>query len=177
MKNFIVLIRGVNVGGHKKTPMIELRELLLKNGFEVIRVYIQSGHIIVQSSGDKSKIELKLKEALHAHFGFDVSVIASTRVELKRIFDACPFSEEKKENSYFVLLSGIPNVELVEEVIKITHDNEVFHIINDCIYFYSFVGYGNSKFNMNSFEKKLNVKATSRNFKTIAKLIAMSSEN
>ncbi len=83
----------------------------------------------------------------------------------------------KKENSYFVLLSDIPNPELVDEVMKITHDNEVFSIIDDCIYFHSSVGYGNYKFNMNSFEKKLNVSATSRNYKTMVKLIAMSSEN
>jgi uncharacterized protein (DUF1697 family) len=177
MKTFIVLLRGINVGGHKKVPMAELRELLSKRGFDTVKTYIQSGNIMLQSSGDKIEIELKVKEAIQSHFGFDILVIVRTRTDLMRIFDACPFSEEKKENSYFVLLSEIPKPELVAEVMKITHDNEVFSVIDDCIYFHSSVGYGNSKFNMNSFEKKLKVRATSRNYKTTVKLIAMSLEN
>ena len=96
-------------------------------------------------------------------------------MELQQIFDACPFSEEKKEKSYFVLLSVIPKSECVDEAEKMIYDNEEFQIIDDCIYFYSSVGYGRTKFNMNSFEKKLKVKATSRNFRTMVKLMAMSS--
>jgi hypothetical protein len=38
-------------------------------------------------------------------------------------------------------------------------------------------GFENSKFNMSWFEKKLNIKATSRNFKTIVKLLSLSTEN
>lgn len=177
MINYIVLIRGINVGGHKKVPMAELRKLLSKTGFKGVKTYIQSGNVILQFLSDKIEIESKVKKAIQSHFGFDVPVIAKTYVELEQIFDACPFSEEKKENSYFVLLSEIPNAELIDEVMKITYENEEFHIIDDCIYFYSSVGYGNSKFNMNLFEKKLNVRATSRNFKTMVKLISMSSEN
>lgn len=177
MKTYIVLLRGINVGGHKKTPMAELRELLTKTGFQAVKTYIQSGNISLQSSDDGNEIESKVKAAIQSHFGFDVPVIARTRDELMRIFDGCPFSEEKKENSYFVLLNDIPNTELVDEVVKITYENEEFHIIDDCLYFYSSVGYGRTKFNMNSFEKKLNVKATSRNYKTMVKLMAMSSEN
>ncbi|MFT5242386.1 MAG: hypothetical protein ACJA1H_000294 [Glaciecola sp.] len=177
MKTYIVLLRGINVGGHKKVPMVELRELLSKMDFETVKTYIQSGNIILESSGDKIEIELKVKEAIQSHFGFDVPVIVRTRTDLIRIFDACPFSGEQKETSYFVLLSETPKPEFVVELMKITPDNQVFSIIDDCIYFHSSVGYGNSKFNMNLFEKKLNVRATSRNYKTTVKLIAMSSEN
>ena len=177
MKTYIVLLRGINVGGHKKTPMAELRELLTKSGFEGVKTYIQSGNIILQSVDDNSKIESQVKDAIQSHFGFDVPVIARTSIEFKRIFDGCPFSEVKKESSYFVLLSKTPSPELVDEVMKTTYENEEFQIIDDCIYFYSSVGYGRTKFNMNSFEKKLNLKATSRNYKTMVKLMAMSSEN
>ena len=37
MKTYIALLRGINVGGHKKVPMAELRELLSKSGFENVR--------------------------------------------------------------------------------------------------------------------------------------------
>jgi uncharacterized protein (DUF1697 family) len=178
MNTYIVLLRGINVGGHKKISMAELREVLSKAGFDHVRTYIQSGNIIFQSS-EKSRhsIEEKMQQVILGHFKFEVPVMARTRVELQQIFEACPFLEEEEENSYYIILSEIPKKELVDEVMQITYDNETFHIINDCLYFHSSIGYGNSKFNMKLFEKKLNVNATSRNYKTIVKLIAMSSEN
>ena len=178
MNTYIALLRGINVGGHKKVPMAELRELLIASGFENVKTYIQSGNIILQSLlSDKDKIESSIQKSIIDHFKFEVPVIAKTRQELEVIFDTCPFSGEKKENSYFVLLSAIPKTELVDVVSEITFKNEEFVIINDCLYLHSSIGYGNSKFNMNSFEKKLKVKATSRNYKTMVKLIAMSSKN
>lgn len=178
MNSYIVLLRGINVGGHKKVPMAELRELLSKSGFENVRTYIQSGNVILQSSlSDMKEIERSIQNAIIDHFGFEVPVIAKTRHDLEVIFDSCPFSDEKKENSYFIMLSVIPKKDLVDEVTKITFKGEEFVIIKDCLYFHSSIGYGNSKFNMNSFEKKLNVKATSRNYKTMVKLLSLSSEN
>ena len=50
MKTFIALLRGINVGGHKKVPMAELRELLTKIGLENVQTYIQSGNVVFQSS-------------------------------------------------------------------------------------------------------------------------------
>lgn len=58
-----------------------------------------------------------------------------------------------------------------------TYANETFHIIKDCIYFYSENGYGNTKFNLNYFEKTLDVNATTRNYKTIVRLMTMASES
>ncbi|WP_299225775.1 DUF1697 domain-containing protein [uncultured Psychroserpens sp.] len=177
MNIFIVLLRGINVGGHKKVPMAELRELLIRTGFEGVRTYIQSGNIILRSSESKRNIEVKIQEAIKARFGFEVSAIAKTKNELLKVFDACPFSKEKKASSYFVLFDKTPNRKLVDEVLKVTYEDEEFKIIKDCLYFYSSAGYGRTKFNMNTIEKKLEVSATSRNYKTMAKLIAMSSEN
>ncbi|MEH6535072.1 MAG: DUF1697 domain-containing protein [Psychroserpens sp.] len=178
MNTYIVLLRGINVGGHKKVPMAELRELLAKTGFETVKTYIQSGNVILQSLEKKNAtIESTVHVAIKSHFGFEVPVIARTRGELQLIFDTCPFSEEKKENSYFTLLNTIPDANLVKGVAQITYEDEEFQIINDCLYFYASKGYGQAKFNMNSFEKKLEVKATSRNYKTMVKLLAMSSEN
>jgi len=178
MKTQIILLRGINVGGHHKVPMAELRELLTNSGFENVKTYIQSGNIILQSSlSNKGDIEARIHTLILDQFGFEIPVISKTRTELLRIFDACPFSKEKKENSYFVILSDAPKYELVEIASEKKYINEEFKIIDDCLYFHSSIGYGKSKFNMNWFEKTLEVKATSRNYKTMVKLIAMSSEN
>jgi uncharacterized protein (DUF1697 family) len=50
MKTYSALLRGINVGGHKKVPMAELRELLTKSGLENVQTYIQSGNVIFHSN-------------------------------------------------------------------------------------------------------------------------------
>ncbi|NRA94449.1 MAG: DUF1697 domain-containing protein [Psychroserpens sp.] len=177
MKTYIALLRGINVGGHRKVPMAELREVLSKCGLEQVKTYIQSGNVIFRSSKEDLKVlEQLIQSAILNQFGFEVPVLIRTPKSLKLVLETCPFEHEKKENSYFILLSDIPKKELVNEVSEIQFENEAFVIIKDCLYFHSSVGYGRTKFNMNSMEKKLKVQATSRNYKTMLKLIAMSND-
>lgn len=178
MKTYIALLRGINVGGHKKVPMAELREVLTKSGLENVKTYIQTGNIIFQSKiANISEIEKNIRKAIIDYFGFEVSVLVRTHNQLRRIFENCPFPEEKKANSYFALLSEIPEEDLVKEAKKKTYENEEYAIIEDAIYFYCAQGYGNAKFSLNFFERKLKVAATARNFRTMVRLLAMSNEN
>ena len=175
MKTFIALIRGINVGGHRKVPMTELRVLLTDSGFLNVKTYIQSGNVIFQSAGtEKKDLEAHIHNVINDCFGFEVPVLVRTADDLKTMFNNCPFSEEEKVNSYFTMLSEIPDKNLAEEASKRIYPNEEFIIFKDCIYFYSSEGYGKVKFNLSYFEKKLKVNATSRNYKTIVKLLSLS---
>jgi len=177
MKTYIALLRGINVSGQKKVPMAELREMLLKEGFNDVKTYIQSGNVIFKSSEiNKTTIEAHIKKAILAHFGFNVPVLIKTKDEIDNILESCPFLEEKKEKSYYTLLHAIPNRELIEKVEKETYPNETFNITHECIYFYSSVGYGKAKCNNNFFERKLEVSATTRNYKTMVKLLSLSED-
>ncbi|NRB82186.1 MAG: DUF1697 domain-containing protein [Winogradskyella sp.] len=178
MKTYIALLRGINVGGHNKVPMAELRALLTKSGFENVKTYIQTGNIICQDEeGDVIDIESKLRNTILDYFGFEVAVLVRTRDQIQAIFDRCPFPEDQKTNSYFAMLSHKPDHALVIEAKEKTYDNEVYDIIEDALYFYCANGYGKAKFSLNYFERKLKVDATARNYKTMVKLLALSSEN
>ncbi|MFG6685708.1 DUF1697 domain-containing protein [Mariniflexile sp. HNIBRBA6329] len=175
MKTYIALLRGINVGGHKKVPMTVLRDLLTTAGFQKVQTYIQSGNVIFQSTAEVSELEKTIQNLILNHFGFEVSVIVKTNQELQAILNNCPFSEERKMESYFIMLSAIPDHNLVDDVAKITYENEEVIIKNDALYFYSSTGYGRTKFNMNTYERKLKVIGTSRNYKTMLKLLSLSS--
>lgn len=178
MNTYIVLLKGINVGGHKKVPMAELRELLSKSGFKNVQTYIQSGNVILQSfEKNTQKIEVTITKAILDSFGFEVSVLVLTRFNLKRIFDDSPFSEEKKKASYFMMLHDTPNDELVKEASEKVYEAEEYKIIKDCIYYYCEKGFGKAKFNVNVFERKLKTFATARNYNTMVKLLSLSAEN
>ena len=176
MKTYIALLKGINVGGHKKVPMAELRDLLAKSGFQNVQTYIQSGNVIFKSSEETKNLEDKIQNAISSHFGFEVSVIVKTNAELQLIFDSCPFENAKKEKSYFIMLNKIPERNLIEEVDKISYDDEEIVIINNCLYFYCSKGFGQTKFNMSTYERKLNLVGTSRNYNTMVKLLSLSSD-
>jgi uncharacterized protein (DUF1697 family) len=177
MNQFIALLRGINVGGHKKVPMATLRDLLENSGLQNVKTYIQSGNVIFKSlEKDKLILEEQIKKAIFNYFEFDVPVIVRTSEEFQIIFDTCPFSKDKKEKSYFIMLSNSPDSDLIENVKELTYENEEFIIIKNCIYYYSSIGYGRTKFNMSFFERKLKVFGTSRNYNTMVKLLSLSSE-
>ena len=178
MKTYIALLRGINVSGQKKIPMAELRELLSKLGLKNVQTYIQSGNVIFESKEiNVTVLENNIQKAIMVHFGFEVPILIKTPIGLQQIFDDCPFPEDKKVNSYFTMLYTIPDKILIEEVSKTSYPNEEFIITNDCIYFYCSIGYGKAKYNNNFFERKLKTTATARNYKTMVKLIALSSVN
>jgi uncharacterized protein (DUF1697 family) len=176
MPIYIALLKGINVGGHKKVPMSELRELLSKSGFENVQTYIQSGNVVLESSKLATEVKDTIQESIMSHFGFEVSVVVKMRAELQTIFDASPFSELEKQKSYFILFDKIPKIELLKEVGSISYENEEVVINKDCLYFYSSKGYGNAKFSMAAFERKLKVIGTARNYNTMVKLLSLSSD-
>lgn len=175
MKTYVALLRGINVGGHKKVPMSTLRELLTEIGFHNVQTYIQSGNVVLQSSEENTKaIEAKIHKVIESHFQFEVPVLVKTKDELELIFNTCPFEEDKKVKSYFILLQDTPSKELIEEASKKEYKTEEFKITNSCIYFYNEAGYGKSKFNANYFERMLETAATARNYNTMVKLLSLS---
>jgi len=177
MNTYMALLRGINVSGQKKVPMELLRQLLNNSGLQNVKTYIQSGNVLFQSSQvDKIILEKIIEDIIKAHFGFLVPVLVKTKIEIENILNNCPFSEEKKVASYFTLLHDVPNNKLVISTAKEIYINEAFIITNDCVYFYSKLGYGNAKCNNNFFERKLKVEATTRNHKTMVKLLSLSSE-
>ncbi len=177
MKTYIALLRGINVSGQKKVPMAELRDLLSGLGLSHVQTYIQSGNVIFQSLGKSKKgLEDGIQKAIKSHFGFEVPVLVKTSRQLKEILTQTPFSKEKTEQSYFTLLHQKPDESLVEGVKLLKYPNEEFYITDECVYFFSSTGYGKAKCNNNFFEQKLKVSATTRNYKTIVKLLSLCSD-
>ena len=174
MKIYIALLRGINVSGHKKILMTDLRALLEKSGLNNIKTYIQSGNVIFSSSEKKETVSDIIFEAIQKQYGWEVPVLVFTSTELKSIFDNCLFSEEKKEKSYFILLESNPTKDLIIETSKLSTPKEEFVITNYCIYMYYSLGAGKAKLGTNFFERKLKVKATARNYRTIKKLLELS---
>jgi len=180
MNKFVVLLRGINVSGHKKIKMVDLREMLNKLKFHEVETYIQSGNIVLNSSeNDNVKIAEKVKKGIADTFGFDVPVLVRTYEELKSIFDGNPYTDAadiEGKKIYFALLEETPQPEAIEEFRKENFVHDRFVVTNNCVYLNYINGAGKAKLTNNLIERKLKVSATSRNYRTMTKLLEMSAE-
>lgn len=172
MNTYIAFLRGINVGGQKKIHMSDLKLLFQSIGFSDVRTYIQSGNVLFCAVGNKD-LPKRIRKGIMDKYGWDVFVFVRTPKEIATILAICPFSEEKKVHSYFILLSEAPDKSLVAELSKVQTPDEEFFITPDCVYFYSGIGYGRSRFNNNFFERKLKVRGTARNYRTLSKLVEL----
>lgn len=73
-QTYAVLLRGINVGGHRKVPMAELRSLLEGLGHENVRTHLQSGNAVITTGGGAPEGELTaaIEGAIEDRFGFRV---------------------------------------------------------------------------------------------------------
>ncbi|MEO0973077.1 MAG: DUF1697 domain-containing protein, partial [Pseudomonadota bacterium] len=72
MTKRIVLLRGINVGGNNKLPMVVLRKLLTDSGCKSVATYIQSGNAVVDATLSNSALESRLERALERELGLSV---------------------------------------------------------------------------------------------------------
>lgn len=175
MKKYIALLRGINVSGHKKILMADLKALIGSLGFRNVTTYIQSGNVVFEAA-EKTGLATKISKAIFENYGWEVPVLITTASEINAILTACPFSDEKKIKSYFTLFYEIPTDENIEIAKLASYPGEEFHITHKCMYYYCAAGYGQAKMNNNFFKTKLKVTVTTRNYRTMVKLLEMASE-
>lgn len=101
MHSYVVLIRGINVGGKNKLPMAALRTCLEKLGFSRVTTYIASGNVILQSSESADKVKTQIETALLENFAFDsayIKVLVLAPVQLQAVIDQKPpdFGDQPK---------------------------------------------------------------------------------
>ncbi|NND15346.1 MAG: DUF1697 domain-containing protein [Eudoraea sp.] len=179
MKTFIVFLRGINVSGQKKIRMAELRTCLSEAGFKEVRTYIQSGNLVLDSSATELNISERVQRAILDTFGFNVPVLTLDLSNLQAIIKKNPYpaTQEYNKGIYFVLLYDEPDAKAVETLENETFNNEEFTITPSSIYLKCHKGYGRAKCNNNFFERRLNIQATARNWKTITTLEEMALSN
>lgn len=91
---YVALLRGINVGGHKKVPMVELREVLEKMHFNNVRTLLNSGNVIFTTQQTSTKsLEKTIGETLKTNFGFPIPIIVREASVVQQLIDSRPFDK------------------------------------------------------------------------------------
>ncbi len=176
METMIAILRGINVGGKRKVLMDDLKLLCSKIGLLNVRTYIQSGNIIFNSSGSNKDIEDQLENAIEEKYGFSVPVIVRTHNELISTINNNPFytSDTDINKLHLTLLKNVPKKEGIIQAQTFNYNPDLFSIENKDVFIYCEGKYHQTKLSNTFFEKQLKVQASTRNWKTILKLLELS---
>ncbi|MGS2591147.1 DUF1697 domain-containing protein [Streptomyces hebeiensis] len=175
---YAALLRGINVGGHKRVPMADLRTLLTGLGHGDVRTYLQSGNAVFTSSADdEEELAAGLERAVEERFGFSVDCLVRGGPYLRAVAGACPFPAVGLEGRqlHLTFLSEQVTPERLAALAPETYRPDEVRIGDRVLYLYTPGGVGRSKL-AEALNRPALVKgatATSRNWNTVVKLVEL----
>lgn len=113
MNAYVILLRGINVGGQNNVPMAGLKKLVEELGHSHVSTYIASGNVILQSEKPAADVQDQIEKALPANFELDrelIKVLVLTQDQFQAVIDNKPegFGEQPdKYHSDAIFLMGI----------------------------------------------------------------------
>lgn len=184
MQKYISILRGINVGGKRKILMADLKALYEALGFKNPVTYIQSGNVIFETKAKAKNLSAeqagnalteKIKKAISEKYGFDVPVIIRSVPEIQEIIKQNPFAKPDVDikSLHLTFLGENPSEENLEKIKTYDYSPDQFEIIGNNAFVFCSTGYSKSKLTNQFFEKKLKVSATTRNWKTVNKLLTL----
>jgi uncharacterized protein (DUF1697 family) len=175
LKTYIALFRGINVGGTNVLPMKDLVAQLENLGSQNVKTYIQSGNAVFQNKEeDASLLSNKIRAAIKKSHGFAPQVLLLEPEEIERAIESNPFPEAEPEPKtlHIFFLATMPKDLDLGALESIKSDRERFALEDRVFYLHAPEGIGRSKLAAN-IEKLLGVSATTRNWRTVRKVMAM----
>lgn len=175
MTTWIVLLRGVNVGGRRKLPMAALRELLAKVGFENVRTYIQSGNIVLDSpEGDRDSVACSIRDAIEGRFGFAPPTFVLDVDAFDAAIAANPFPEgeqDPKAVHFFFLAEPDQSADL-DGLRELATQGEEFVVTETVFYLHTPNGFGRSKL-AERLHRFIGTEVTARNYRSVQAIRAL----
>ena len=178
MKEYIVLLRGINVGGKNTIKMSELKNLLEHIGFFNVQTYIQSGNLILKSKQNRvNDIKNSVHNLIVSEFKMNIPVMVFEKRYLTEILKNNPFNKNEKLDTKYLHITFLDknnDDNDRETLLSLSTVKDKLSFGKKCIYLYCPDGYSKTKLTNNLIEKKLKTIATTRNLKTLNKMIELS---
>lgn len=170
----MALLRGINVGGHRKLPMAALVELFAEAGCQNVRTYIQSGNVVFQApEAAVAGLSARISGLITARFGFEVPVVLRTAQELSAIVRDCPYPDAEPKLLHVAYLLEAPAPGRVATLDPDRSPPDSFVARERELYVHYANGAGQTKLTNDYIERVLGTTSTMRNWQTTLKLLEM----
>jgi uncharacterized protein (DUF1697 family) len=175
VKTYIVLFRGINVGGKNALPMKELVAVLENLGARNVKTYIQSGNaVFVSPEKEISRLSKKISSDIKKRRGFEPLVLLLELKDLERAVMNNPFPEAATDPKalHAGFLASVPERPNLRQLESLKIESERFQLVDQVFYLHAPEGIGRSKLAAKA-EKLLGAPMTDRNWRTVCKILEM----
>ncbi|MEO7673635.1 MAG: DUF1697 domain-containing protein [Pyrinomonadaceae bacterium] len=173
---YVALLRGINVGGKNMIKMETLRATLGSLGFENVKSYINSGNLVFETAAaDQEALGETIRDAIRIEFGFDIAVMVRSIDEIRSLIDGNPFEgrfENDKDLHVFFLREPLSD-EQNSSLLANESENELFLVRGREIFNLLRISILDSVMGKGFIDKKLQIPATARNWRTVKKIAEM----
>lgn len=173
MPRYVALLRGINLGPHKRISMAELRELGESLGHDSVSTYVQSGNVLFESgSRSERKLEQAFEEAVADRFGLEVRVMVRSASHLARIVKQNPFGDRDPGPTqlHVVFLGEKPAAAGLRSIDADAYAPDEMASKGREIYLYLPNGAGRANLSNAVVERRLGQPGTMRNWRTVTNL-------
>lgn len=175
-ERWVVLLRGVNVGGNRKLPMAELRTALQEAGLGEVRTYIASGNILVDWGASPGEVEGKIEQVIKQHFGDEIEAIARSAGQWAAYAAHDPFPDAAFKMLHLCLAKRPLHEGAVAAVEARCKGGERVKLIGDALWVDYGAAVARSKLTPVALDKAAGSCVTARNRNTVLKLAEMARE-
>ncbi|MEM7098484.1 MAG: DUF1697 domain-containing protein [Pseudomonadota bacterium] len=177
MNLWIVLLRGINVGGHNTLRMAPLKSSLESEGFTDVLTYLQSGNLVCRSDlAQADEVQAAIKQLCQRVHGLSLDVWVGEAKQWTAMIDDNPFPQADVDPKSVHLFLAMHPIELgdsqLERLQGLTAFDESMHIQKSWIYLQAPSGIGRSKIAA-SMEKVVGQPLTARNWRTVQKIAGL----
>ena len=180
MPIYVSLLRGINVGGHKKIKMADLRELYESLGMRQVRTLLQSGNVVFEAEEtDLAQLKQRLEAGIIERYGFEAQVILRSLADFRATLARHSFTSaqlERGNHALIVFLSAVPDPAAIEALRENNPGREVISAAGDALYVFYTDGAARSKLDTKRIERALNLVASARNWNTCQRILKLLSE-
>lgn len=171
MNTYVILLRGINVGGKNILKMKDLVDLLEELGAKQVKTYIQSGNVVLQSMEETTQLSEKISQTIQLRFGFAPQVLLLSQAEFEIAIRNNPFSQAESlpKTLHLGFLANEPENPNLNELEQLKSSGEEFLLKGKVFYLHAPAGIGRSKLT-DKIEKHLGVPMTMRNWNTVLKI-------
>jgi uncharacterized protein (DUF1697 family) len=174
MHKQVAFLRGINVGGHHKVPMAELKTILTQLGCENVTTILNSGNIVFETKKkDIADLERIIESALTENFGFSIPVILIPHKQINELVNEDPFASidvHKNIRLYISFLKEPLTIKLTLPYISKDNSYKIIGTKNDIVISVLDITTSNTPKGMEDLEKLFGKNITTRNWNTIQKI-------
>src|SRR5215469_16987802 len=181
MPRYLALLRGINVGGHNKVAMADLRDLAAALGLADAATYIQSGNLLFGSAdADAGKLADLLEAQIASRLGVKSAVVVLPQSDLRQVVASNPFPHETNPKCLHAVFrrdelgpDGIAAVAAEVQRARDADSRDNAAVVGRTLYVHTPDGFGRSELAARLSSSRAQANGTARNWGTVMKLMDM----